>query len=128
MRALIVLFTIMVIWGMTPAPADARDRDRHDRHYGKDRDHYVYKAEKNRGYGNPDHRRENVSKKHRHSKHDKHWRKHRHERHDVYRPYPKRVVYRAVPTRVVYREPVVYYYPSSYLSVGVPNLSFRVSW
>ena len=127
MRTIIVLLSVMIIWVMVPAMAVAKDRDHHDRQYGKDRDHYAYKAERDRDHRYSDHRQGKEWRKHRHLEHEKRWRQHRKERHVAYYPYRQRVVYRPAPTRIVYREPVVYY-PSSYVSIGVPNVSLRFSW
>ncbi len=124
MRVVIVLITFTLIWVITPTLADAKDRDRHDRYYGKDRDHYAYKVDNHRDH---DRHGKYWKKKHRHDRHDKYWGKHRKQKRVVYRPYPKQVVYRPAPTRVIYRQPV-YYTPSSYFTIGVPNLSFYVSW
>lgn len=125
MKTIITLTLLSVFLMMTPDISDAGGRDRHDRDYARDRDHSEYQQKHDR---NHDGRHDRYWKKQqRHKKHDKYWKKHRKYRKVVYRTSPRRVVYRPAPTRVVYRRPSVYY-PSSFLTVGVPNLNFHVSW
>ena len=126
MRTIIALIVLSSFLILTPEISSAGDRERHDRYYGKDRDHYSYKVERDR-----DHRWERDThhgkawkKQHRPQKY---WKKQRKHRHVVYAPPPKRVVYKPFMGRIVVHEPVVYY-PSSYVTFGGPNLSFRVSW
>lgn len=124
MKTLVALIVASCFLILTPDISDARDRDRHDRHYQKDRDHYSYQHA--RGYDQGKRHDGYWKKQYRHKKHDKYWKKHRRYRHDTYRHVPGRVVYRPAPVRVIER-PVVYY-PESYFTVGVPNLRFHFSW
>ncbi len=122
MKAIITLTLLSIFLMLTPDISDAGSRDRH---YAPDRDHSGYQQEQHR---DRDGRHDRYWKKQqRYQKHDKHWKKHRSNRKVAYRTTPQRVVYRSAPTRVVYRRPVVYY-PSSFLTVGVPSLNFHISW
>ena len=109
MKAIITLTLLSIFLMLTPDISDAGGRDRH---YAPDRDHSGYQQEQHRD---------------RDGRHDRYWKKNRSNRKVAYRTIPQRVVYRPASTRVVYRRPVVYY-PSSFLTVGVPNLNFHISW
>ncbi len=122
MRAIIVLITMTLIWVLTPAYSEAKDRDRADRHYDRDREHYVYRVDRDH-----DRRHDGRYDKFRDGRHRHGPYRVERDRHVVYRPYPQQIVYRPVPTRVVYRQPVVYY-PASYFTIGGPHLSFRITW
>jgi len=124
MKAIIALIILSVFLIATPGIAKADGRDRHERSYQKDRDHYSYQQVKRRDH---DDHRDRYWKKHSHKKHGKAWKKNRPNRRVVYRSYPQRVVTAPVRTHVIYREPAVYY-PSSYFTIGVPNLNFHLSW
>ena len=124
MKATITLIILSIFLVVTPGLAKADGRDRHDRSYQNDRDHGSYQKGERGGH---DARRDHYWKKQGHKKHAKAWKKNRPSRKVVYRSYPRHVVYQPVRTRVVYREPAVYY-PVSYLTVGIPNLSFHVAW
>ncbi len=126
MRAILAMIVLSSFLFWTPDKAAAEDRDRYDRYYGKDRDHYAYQVDRGRDHrwGREIRHARDWKRQHRP---ERYWKKHRRHRHAIYHSYRERIVYRPAPVRVIYREPVVYY-PASYLTIGVPNLSFRVSW
>ena len=126
MRTIIALIVLSSFLILKPQISSADGRDRHDRYYGKDRDYYSYKVERDRDYRWERDARHGKSwnKQHRPKKY---WKKHRKHRHVVYVAPPKRVVYKPFMGQIVVREPVIYY-PASYVTFGGPNLSFRVSW
>ena len=124
MKTIIALTILSVFLILAPDISTADDRDRHDRHYSKDRHQVTYQQVNHRDHNG---RHDRYWKKQQYNKHDQYRSRHRPQRHVVYRDYPQRVVYRPAPTRVIYRQPVVYY-PSAYLTVGVPNLNFHISW
>jgi len=127
MKATIVLVILTLIWTVTPTLSEASGRDRHDQSYEKGRNHSVTQYERGGDHNRwRDYRHGQAWKKQ--QRVEKRWqKKHRKQHHYANRSHSKRVVYRSAPTRVVYREPVVYF-PSPYLTIGLPHLSFRVSW
>lgn len=122
MKTTFILIFSILLWTITPALAEASDRDRSDRGYEKNRDHHVSQQVKRHDRGRDHDGRHNKywKKQSRHQPRDHSWKRNRYYRPVVYRPMPRGVVYREVPTRVIY--------PASALRVSVPDLSFYFAW
>ena len=123
MKATLLLIICTVFWIVSPAISEADGRDRHDRSYEKQRDQQVYQQTKRHDRG---HQQVKVAQK-RHRP-GQYWNQHRRtNRHVAYRPARQRVVYRQPAARVIHRQPAILS-PLSALIIGVPNLTFHISW
>jgi len=123
MKATLLLIICTVFWIVSPAISEADGRDRHDRSYEQQRDHHVYQQA--RGHDRSYKQAKAFQKQHRPGKQ---WKQHlRPNRHVAYRPARQRVVYRQPAARVIHRQPAILS-PLSALIIGVPNLTFHVSW
>ena len=120
MRAIIVLFSVMLVWIMIPSLSVAGERDRYEKYDGKDRGHQEYRVERDHDRRHDSRDRGRWEKHHARDEHRSHHRV-------VARQPVQRVVYKPFMGPIVVREPVVYY-PVSYVTIGGPNLSFRVTW
>ena len=144
-KTMILIFSALFLIVASTA-SWAGDRDRHDRHDKKKRDHVVYQQEKPgkhdnwRKHDRDRHNRKAWKKEYRQKQQKKYakkaarqirkakrWARRHHEpRHVVYQPVVKKIIYRERP-RVIVRERAVLY-PFSSFSLRSPDVSFHVSW